>query len=63
MSTYDVGLLIPNGNQGPFFLHTIPVVQTHPIAQMGYHALIGMDVLRLCHFTLDGRSGLFTLAY
>ena len=63
MSTYDVALLIPNSSFLPFFLDTIPVVQTQPIGQMGYQALIGTDVLRMCYFTFDGRSGLFTLAY
>jgi hypothetical protein len=63
MSTYDVALLIPNANLAPFFMDTIPVVQTQPIAHMGYQALIGIDVLKMCYFTFDGRSGLFTLAY
>lgn len=63
MSTYDVGLLVPNHPHSPFFLGAFPVVQTQPITQMGYQALIGTDVLRLCYFTFDGRTGLFTLAY
>ena len=63
MSTYDVGLLIPNGSHSSFVIAAFPVVQTQPIAQMGYHVLLGTDVLSQCYFTFDGRTGLFTLAY
>jgi len=33
------------------------------LSKQGFHALIGLDILRGCYFAYDGQNGLFTLAY
>jgi len=43
--------------------HTLPVMEANLLAMQGFHALIGMSVLRGCLLTVDGQSGLFSPAY
>jgi hypothetical protein len=39
------------------------VVVELPLTQLGYHALLGRDVLALCDFHYGGRLGTFALTY
>jgi hypothetical protein len=43
-------------------LGTVPVIHAE-LATMGYHALIGRDVLSRCLLVVDGQSGTFALAF
>jgi hypothetical protein len=38
-------------------------MESNLFAMQGFHALIGMSVLRGCLLTVDGQSGIFSLAY
>lgn len=61
--TYDVCIVIPaSGNQQPLVKAVISVCATELIHQ-GYHALLGRDILKDCHFTYNGSAEFFTLAY
>lgn len=61
---YDVSVIIPTGpGHAPLTRQTVPVVKSLLLPRQGFHALIGLDILRGCHLTYDGQNGLFTLAY
>ena len=63
-NTYDVSLAITAmAGLASFVLNTIPIIQSDLQSSQGIQALIGRDVLKLCHLTYDGRNGLFSLAY
>ena len=60
---YDVSLMFySTTRERPLMFHTIPVLQT-PLIMQGFHALIGMDVLRNCLLVYDGRNDQFSLAF
>jgi predicted aspartyl protease len=64
VNTYDVALMIPAVvGQPPLIHQTLAVMESDLFAMQGFHALIGMSVLRGCHLTVDGQTGLFSLAY
>lgn len=61
--TYDVCIFIPApGNQQPLIKAVISVCTSQLIHQ-GFHALLGRDILKDCHFTYNGSAEFFTLAY
>ncbi len=64
---YDVGLWVPPGREGErefwLIVRNMAVICTDLLQAMGYHALIGRDVLEKCLFFYDGASQRFTLAY
>jgi hypothetical protein len=60
---YDICFLIPNDQLPPLVRRTMAVICTELNSQGGIHLLIGRDILQDCLFTLDGRSGFFSLAY
>jgi len=61
---YDVSVMIPAGpGHAPLIQQTVPVIKSWLLPKQGFHALIGLDILRGCHLTYDGQNGLFTLAY
>jgi hypothetical protein len=62
--TYDISLTIWAAmGRPPLVHHTVPVVASRLFAAQGFHALIGLDILRSCLLTYDGANGLFSLAY
>jgi predicted aspartyl protease len=63
VSTFDISLTIPLTNFAPFVLETLEVVESQLLAAQGFHALIGRDALRHCHFVYNGRTQIFTLGY
>lgn len=61
---YDVSIAIYAAiNQVPFYLQTIPVIETELLKKFGYHAIIGRDVLASCHLTYNGLMRTYTLGY
>jgi hypothetical protein len=69
---YDVGFLVVNPTTGltthafqnvPLVMHTIKVVCTPALVNLGYEALIGRDILAGCMFVYDGRNGKLLLSY
>jgi predicted aspartyl protease len=62
--TYDISLVIP-AKPGQLHLinHTVSVIASQLLANQGFHALIGLDILKGCLLTYDGANGLFSLAY
>jgi len=65
MDLYDVGLWIPpiKDDESWFSVGTMPVVCSDLLKSLGYHALIGRDVLEKCMFSYNGSAKIFTLAY
>ncbi len=64
INTFDVILMIPGiPGHSPMVHQIIEVMESNLSAMQGFHALIGMSVLRACLLTLDGQTGLFSLAY
>jgi len=61
---YDVSIIIPGATIASPHLtyNTIAVLET-VLLPMGFHALIGRDILQGCLLTYNGQSGLFTIAY
>ena len=63
-NTYDISLRIPSAASQPALVHhTLPVIESSLLVAQGFHALIGISVLRGCLLTVDGQNGLFSLAY
>lgn len=62
---YDVAIVIPGSNQNhaPFVLSNLPVVECILLANQGFHALIGRDILQHCILSYNGVMQQFTLAY
>lgn len=61
---YDVSVTIyATDEQPPLVHHTMPVLKSELLIAQGFHALIGMDVLKGCLLTVDGMNHLFSLAY
>ena len=62
---YDVSIVIPGATTShlPFVMHTLPVVEAQLLTALGFHALIGRDVLASCLLVYDGATGQFTLAF
>ncbi len=61
---YDISLIVPaTKNQASLIFNTLPVVCAELLIPQGFHALIGRDVLKLCMFSYNGLTELFTLAY
>ncbi len=65
VDTYDVSLYVPGSTSThlPFVLNTLEVMHAELLAQQGFHALIGRDVLAECVLIYNGAVGTFTLAY
>jgi hypothetical protein len=53
----------PSGMGGDHLVVGNGVVIELSLAQLGYQALIGRDVLALCDFLYSGKGGTFTLTY
>ena len=62
---YDVSIIIPgaSANHAPLLIPNIAVASTELLATLGFHALIGRDILSRCILTYNGETGLFMLAY
>lgn len=60
--TYDVSIVIPAGNQQPL-IRAVMSVCASELIPLGYKALLGRDILSVCHVTYNGSDGFFTLAY
>lgn len=62
---FDVSLFIPGStpHQPPLSLGAVPVIESSLLAQQGFHALIGRDILSLCVMVYNGDGGFFTLAF
>jgi hypothetical protein len=64
-SEFAVSLTILHPSRRPkwhFQIRNQPIVE-HPLASLGYQALLGRDVLSRCVLIYDGASGAFTLCY
>ena len=60
---YDVSLILPAGsNKIPLVIGNLGVICL-ALASLGYHALIGRDILAQCIYLYNGSTRLFTLAY
>lgn len=61
---YDISLIVPAGDKhGPLIVYNLPVICMQLFPSMGYHALIGRDILAQCVFSYNGSIEMFTLAY
>jgi Aspartyl protease len=62
---YDVSLMIPGSlpTHPPLSIGNLPVLCSELLAQQGFHALIGRDILSICLLSYNGPAGFFTLAY
>jgi len=61
--TYDVGIIIPNGQQQGLIFPNIAVSASELFSAQGIHALVGRDILQRCVLAYNGTAGFFTLAY
>lgn len=61
--TYDVGILIPNGQELPLIFPVLAVSASELYLAQGFHALIGRDVLADCLLIYNGKLPYVTLAY
>ena len=61
--TYDVAVIIPNGNQPGRIIPNIAVSASELFAAQGFHALVGRDILQRCVLNYNGAAAIFTLAY
>jgi hypothetical protein len=59
---YDVSLFLPF-QEGELYLSSVLVIATPFVAQERAAALIGRDVLSHCHFTYNGTTRTFSLAF
>jgi hypothetical protein len=62
---YDVSLFIPGATATdlPLVITALPVISSELLAAMGFHALIGRDVLSRCLLAYNGTMRHFTIAY
>lgn len=62
---YDVSILIPGASASspPLVHQTIAVLGTELLGPMGFHALVGRDILQSCMLNYNGANGLFSIAY
>jgi hypothetical protein len=63
---YEVGLTVlhPSGiRRNHLVIPALAVVDMPLASYLGYHVLIGRDVLRQCFWMYDGQAGAFTLGY
>lgn len=61
---YDVSFTIPSTqNSAPLILHAVAALEAQLLAAQGFHAIIGLNILKNCLMTYDGKSGLFCLAW
>lgn len=61
--TYDVGIVIPNGQQQGLVFPNMAVSASELFLAQGIHALVGRDILQRCVLTYNGSVAYFTLAY
>ena len=61
--TYDVGIVVPSGNQPALLIPSMAVSASELFVAQGFHALLGRDILSRCVLNYNGSTGLFTLAY
>jgi hypothetical protein len=61
---YDISLIIPSSPGGaPLVLHAVPALESQLFSLQGFHAIIGINVLRSCLLHYDGKAGLFSIAW
>jgi hypothetical protein len=61
---YDVSIVIPSTpGSAPLTLHAVPALEADLLAVQGFHAIIGLNILRSCLMTYDGKAGLFSIAW
>ncbi len=61
--TYDVGIVIPNGNQQGLVLLNMQVSASELLVAQGFHALIGRDILSQCILVYNGSTESITFSY
>lgn len=61
--TYDVGILISNGQETPLIFPTLAVSASELFVGQGFHALIGRDILAKCILFYNGKLPFFTVSY
>lgn len=61
--TYDVGILIPNGQEPPLIIPTLAVCASELYSGQGFHVLIGRDILERCVLIYNGKIPYVTLSY
>jgi len=62
---YDISLMIPGAlaTTPPLVIDNLAVISAELFAQQRFHALLGMDVLGMCLFVLNGQTRQFSLSY
>ena len=61
--TYDVGIMIPNGQEVPLLFPVLAVSASELYSGQGFHALIGRDILANCLLIYNGKFPYVTIAY
>ncbi|MBZ5675615.1 MAG: hypothetical protein LAP61_15345 [Acidobacteriia bacterium] len=61
---YDVSIVIPSEpGSPPLIQHAVPALEAELLVAQGFHAIIGLNILRSCLLTYDGKNGLFSIAW
>jgi len=60
---YDVSMAIPCATSPPLVSSTIAVAGTELLQRLGFHALIGRDILSSCVFHYNGPAKMVTVSY
>jgi predicted aspartyl protease len=62
---YDISLIIPGAlaTSPPLIIENLAVICAELHAKQGFHALIGMDVLGMCLFVVNGQTKEFSISY
>lgn len=60
-----MSLAVPGAltTHAPLYIPNLAVIEAELLAQQGFHALIGRDVLAACVFFYNGVTKQFSLAY
>lgn len=61
--TYDVGIVIPNGNQQGLILPNMQVSASELLVAQGFHALVGRDILAQCILVYNGSNQTIAFSY
>lgn len=61
--TYDVGIVIPNGNQQGLILPNMQVSASELLVAQGFHALVGRDILSRCILVYNGSNQTIAFSY
>jgi len=61
--TYDVGIIIPNGQEMPLLIPVLAVSASELYVGQGFHVLVGRDILASCVLIYNGKHPYVTIAY